>query len=102
MTLQEMQGPFPLSEQTIRHHVTEDKPGLLVLGRWDGQGFDIRYVGHAERKLADRLAHWVSAFPHFLYRYTRDIEEARQMKRSMLAMLGSRRPIPNPAEAEAP
>lgn len=93
MSWQQMQGPFPLSQQEVRRQITEDRPGVLVLGRWDGHGFDIRYVGHADGNLADRLEHWIGAFTHFLFQYTRETDQARELKRSMLSLLGSRKEL---------
>jgi len=68
--------PYALSElkaltnENIDKVVTKTSPGVYVLDRTTGGGFQVNYVGRAEKDLNARLKDWVGTkYKYFKFEY---------------------------------
>ena len=57
----EMNGSYPLSDETIDETLTRTSPGNYALGYMDGTTFMVFYVGRSDSDVKQRLHDWVGA-----------------------------------------
>jgi hypothetical protein len=55
----EMNGSYPLSDETIDEVLTRTSPGNYALGYMDGDAFEVFYVGRSDSDVRQRLHEWV-------------------------------------------
>jgi hypothetical protein len=61
MGLLEMNGSYPLDDETIDEVVSRTSPGNYALGYSDGSTFVVFYVGRSDSDVRGRLHRWVGA-----------------------------------------
>jgi len=59
MSLLEMSGPYPLSDEAIDDALTRTSPGNYALGYMEGDTFSVFYVGRSDSDVRRRLHEWV-------------------------------------------
>jgi len=72
-----LSGLESLTNEKIDKMVTQTKPGVYVLDRTTGGGFQVNYVGRADTDLNRRLKDWVeSKYKYFKFDYATSPKDA--------------------------
>lgn len=71
-----MEGPYPLTIESIDKRVKKGSIGNYALGYSDGTSFMVKYVGRSDSDLNKRLKDHVGSYKEFKFSYASSAKEA--------------------------
>lgn len=79
-----LEGPWPLTSDTIDKVVTEISPGAYALGKANAKGLlTVKRVGRSDENLNKRLHDYVDDYSHFKCQYYGTAKEAFEKECSL-------------------